>query len=109
MSGFSGHKRGVRREVITSSGDDWRNAPEEPDVPKDKPTMDAINLALHGNYVFASLPEEDVETVVRKMHCVTVRARARARVASAAREITLRVHIGTTPKGCCAGRRWTRR
>ena len=73
MSGFSGHKRGVRREVITSSGDDWRNAPEEPDVPKDKPTMDAINLALHGNYVFASLPEEDVETVVRKMHCVTVR------------------------------------
>ena len=78
MSGFSGHKRGVRREVITSSGDDWRNAPEEPDVPKDKPTMDAINLALHGNYVFASLPEEDVETVVRKMHCVTVR-RARAR------------------------------
>ena len=51
--------------------------------------MDAINLALHGNYVFASLPEEDVETVVRKMHCVTVRARARARVASAAREITL--------------------
>ena len=78
MSGFSGQKRGVRREVITSSGDDWRNAPEEPDVPKDKPTMDAINVALHGNYVFASLPEEDVQTVVRKMHCVKVR-RARAR------------------------------
>ena len=73
-SKMSGFKKGARREVITTTAEDWQNLPDEPDVPKDKATMDAINAAVKNNYVFASLPDEDVETVVRKMQKETVRA-----------------------------------
>jgi CRP-like cAMP-binding protein len=33
-----------------------------------------IEEALHGNYVFSSLPDEDLTTVVAKMHAEVVRA-----------------------------------
>ncbi len=58
--------KGHRREVITnSSADDL--GPPDPDVPKDAAALELLEHALSSSYIFASLAQDEVTTVARKM------------------------------------------